>query len=470
MIAIQPPCDEALARSAPDAPQCTPAVAWAVLTVTILGSSMTFIDGSVVNVVLPVLREALGATAAETQWIVEAYMLFLASLLLVGGALGDRWGRRRVFVLGTLLFALASAACGAAGRGWQLIIARGVQGVGAALLVPGSLALISANYSKARRGRAIGTWASFTSIAGGVGPILGAWLVERLSWRWIFFLNLPTAAAIILLAQWRVPESRARAAPAPLDWPGATLATAGLFGVVLGLTEAGARGFGDPLVLASLGAGILALVAFGIVETYSRHPMVPASLFRSTTFTGANLLTLFLYAGLGATMFVLPFNLIGVRGYSLVQASAALLPFVAVMFGLSRWAGGLMDRYGPRLPLTLGPSIAAVGLWLFRRGSDPGYWTGVFPAVLVMSAGMGITVAPLTATVMASAGEDAEGLASGINNAISRLAALLAVAAVGVVVSTTDGAFGAGLARVASFAAGLAALSAVSAAVLIRSR
>jgi EmrB/QacA subfamily drug resistance transporter len=458
-------CDEALARSAPDAPQCAPTAAGAVLAVTILGSSMTFIDGSVVNVVLPVLRSSLSASAAEVQWVVEAYLLFLASLLLVGGALGDRWGRRRVFVVGTVLFAAASAACGAARSGGQLIAARGVQGIGAAMLVPGSLALISANFSKERRGRAIGTWASFTSIAAGVGPIVGASLAEAFSWRWIFFLNIPIATAIVLVSTRRVPESRAKGSAAPLDWLGAALATAGLFGVVFGLIEAGTRGLTDGYVLAGLVAGALALTAFVVVEARSRAPMVPPSLFRSPSFSGANLLTLLLYAALGATMFVLPSNLIDVRGYSLVQTSAALLPFVVVMFGLSRWAGGLMDRHGARLPLTLGPTIAAAGFWLFSVSSDPEYWTGVFPAVLVMSVGMGITVAPLTATVMASAGEGAAGLASGINNAVSRVASLLSVAVVGVLVG---GKFGPGLPQIALLAAGLAALSAISAAILIR--
>jgi EmrB/QacA subfamily drug resistance transporter len=461
---MHPRCDEAIARSAPDAAQCSPSSTGAVLAVTVLGSSMTFVDGSVVNVVLPVLRSSLSASAIELQWVVEAYMLLLASLILVGGAMGDRWGRRRVFLCGTLLFAAASGGCGAARTGWQLIAARGVQGMGAAMLVPGSLALISANFNKQRRGRAIGTWASFTSIAAGIGPIVGAWLAESFSWRWIFFLNVPIAAAIVALALWRVPESRAATSSDRLDWPGAVLVTAGLFGVVLGLIEGGAHGLGDRRVLETVGAGLAGLAAFVVLEARSRHPMVPPSLFRSSTFSGANLLTLFLYAAGGATMFVLPSNLIEVRKYSLVQASAALLPFVAVMFGLSRWAGGLMDRHGARLPLTLGPSIAAAGFWLLSRDSDPSYLTGVLPAVLVMSTGMGITVAPLTATVMTSAGEAAAGLASGINNAVSRVAALLAIAAVGLV---TGGKFAVGLPQVALLAAGLAALSAVSAATLI---
>jgi EmrB/QacA subfamily drug resistance transporter len=426
---------------------------------------MTFIDGSIVNVVLPILRKALEASAAEAQWVVEAYMLFLASLILLGGSLGDRWGRRRVFVAGTAVFATASAACGAARAGWELIAARGAQGVGAALLVPGSLALISANFSRERRGRAIGTWASFTSIAAGLGPVLGAWLVERLSWRWIFWLNLPIAAAIVFIARSRVPESRAASSSAPLDVSGAILVTAGLFGVVLGLTEAGARGFSDRLVVISLAAGTAALLVFLAVESSKPHPMVPLGLFRSPTFSGTNLLTLLLYAGLGGTMFVLPFNLIEVRRFTVVQASAALLPFVVVMFGISRNAGSMADRYGPRPSLTAGPLIAAVGFLLLGHLTAPGYWSGVFPAVLVMSLGMGITVAPLTATVMASAAEDAAGLASGINNAVSRVATLLAVAVVGVLV---EGGFGRGLPRVATLASVLAALGGASAAVLVR--
>ena len=458
--------DDLLAGGAPPERDCHPREGRAILAVTILGSAMTFIDGSVVNVVLPEMRRALHASPAQAQWVVEAYMLFLASLLLVGGALGDRWGRRRVFVLGTVIFAAASAACGFSSTAWMLIASRGVQGIGAALLVPGSLALISTNFSRERRGRAIGTWASVTSIAAGAGPVIGAWLVELLSWRWIFFINLPAAAAIIAIAHWRVPESEPRPASGPLDWPGATLATAGLFALVLGLTEAGPRGFDNQLVIGSLAAGTASLTAFLALEATRQGPMVPLTLFGSATFSGANLLTLFLYAGLGAIMFVLPFNLIEIRHYSLVQASSAMLPFVIVMFALSRWAGGLLDRYGPRLPLTVGPAIAAVGVALFALLPSPGYVAGVLPAVVVMSLGMGVTVAPLTATVMSAAGERNAGVASGINNAVSRVATLLSVACIGVIVR--DGRFGAGLPRVAWMAAGLAVLGASCAAVFVR--
>lgn len=464
-MSFGPPCDEALVHTAPESRQCSDATRRAVLAAAIIGSSMTFIDGTVVNVALPVLRQKLGASPTQVQWIVEAYMLFLASLILVGGALGDRWGRRSVFVAGTAMFAAASAWCGMAPGVEHLIAARGAQGIGAALLVPGSLALISANFSRKNRGRAIGTWAGFTSIAAGLGPLLGGWLVENVSWRWIFFLNLPLAALVVIIVRWRVPESHGEPATARIDWVGAALATIGLFGLVFGLIEGGSLGFGERRVGLSLALGAAAMLGFGVVEWRGRHPMMPPALFRSRTFTGANLLTLFLYCALGATTFVLPFNLIQVQGYSVVQAAAALLPFVAVMSLLSRWSGGLMDRYGSRVPLTFGPMIAAVGFFLFSRAAGGGsYWTAVFPAVMVMSLGMAISVAPLTTTVMAAAEESRAGLASGINNAVSRLAILLAVAVSGVVV---EGSFHTGLTRVAWLSAALALAGAISAGLLV---
>jgi EmrB/QacA subfamily drug resistance transporter len=397
---------------------------------------MTFIDGTVVNVALPALQADLQATITDVQWVVEAYALFLGALILVGGALGDQLGRRRVFLFGVVSFTAASILCGVATSPRMLIIARGLQGIGAAFLVPGSLAIISATFSDADRGRAIGTWSGFSAITTAIGPVIGGWLIEHVSWRAAFFVNVPLAAIVVALSLLFMDESRDDSRTARIDWQGALLAVVGLGGIVFGLLEWPPLGPGNPLVIGSLALGSLCLALLIVVERRARNPMMPLDLFRSRTFTLANVLTLLLYGALGVVFFLLPLYLIQVQHYSATAAGAALVPFAIIMFTLSRWAGGLVARIGPRLPLTIGPLISAIGIALFARGGTGGsYWSSVFPAVCLLGFGMTITVAPLTTTVMGAVETHRSGVASGINNTVARVAGLLTIAVFGVLLT-----------------------------------
>lgn len=399
-----------------------------VLLATVLGSGIAFLDATVVNVALPQLGRELGADVAGLQWTVNAYAVTLAAFLLLGGSLGDRLGRRRIFLVGVVWFALASLLCGLAPSVPTLVAARALQGVGGALLTPGSLALISASFAAEDRGRAIGAWSGLGGIAGAIGPLLGGWLVEVGSWRWVFLLNLPLAVVVVVVAVRHVPESRDPSAHGRFDLAGALLGAVALGGVAYALIEAPGQG-ASPAVLASGLVGLLAAGGFVLAERRATAPMLPLSIFGAPQFRSANLVTFLVYGGLGGVFLFLVLQLQVVAGFRPTAAGSSLLPVTLIMLLLSARAGQLAARIGPRLPMTLGPIVAGLGLLLLTRiGPDARYLTDVLPGVVAFGLGLALTVAPLTTTVLAAADEQHAGVASAVNNTVARAAGLLAVA------------------------------------------
>lgn len=437
MSLLAPPCDRGVVAST--AHHDHPVRGGLVLAGTVLGSSLAFIDGSAVNLTLPVIQLEFGGAAASAQWIMNAYMLLLSALVLAGGAAADRYGRRKVFVTGVVVFSAASALCGLAPSLPLLITARALQGVGAALLVPASLAILGAAFDKAGRARAVGIWAGASGLMSAVGPVLGGWLTDTVGWRAVFLINLPLAALAVGFILAGARESRAPSA-GPVDWAGAACVTLGLGAVTWALTEAPARGLESRAVLGGLIVGALALVGFVMVERRVQGPMVPLKLFGSATFSGANGLTLLLYAAFSGALFLLPFQLIRVHGYPAANAGAALLPLSVGLAVLSPLAGAMTSKVGVRAMLTLGPLIVAAGFAaLAWRAGEAAYWTGVFPGLTLLAIGMGVAVAPLTDAVLGAVPDAYEGAASGINNATARIGGLLAVALAGFVLSAGGG-------------------------------
>ncbi len=446
-----------------------------VLLATVLGSSLAAIDATVVGIALPAIGRDFRTNLATLQWVVTAYTLTLAGLLLFAGALGDKYGRKRIFLIGVAWFAVASALCGVAPNAPALIAARAFQGIGAALLTPGSLAIIEASFRPEDRGKAIGAWSGFAGVGTAIGPFLGGWLIQAYSWRLIFGINLPLAAIVMGVAWRHVPESRDPDATGKVDFTGGALVTLGLIGLTYGLIEGPTRGWGSPEPLIALVGGVVLLVAFLAWERRVAAPMLTLSLFRSTQFDSANVVTFVVYAALGGALFLLPIQLQQVSGYTALQAGISLLPVTVIMLVLSARSGALAARIGPRLQMTAGPVVIAIGLALFTRIDYTGnYLTQVLPAVLVFGLGLAINVAPLTATVLAAASPQHAGMASAVNNDVARAGSLIAVAVLPAAAGLMGaaylhaGQFSAGFHRAVLIAAGLCVAGGILAAATIR--
>ncbi|MDQ6772265.1 MAG: DHA2 family efflux MFS transporter permease subunit [Candidatus Dormibacteraeota bacterium] len=447
---------------------------WAIAA-TVLGSGVAALDGTIVSIALPVIGREFGVGVADLQWVTTGYLLTLAGLLLLGGALGDRYGRKRVFLVGVVWFGVASLLCAVAPNILALILARGLQGIGGALLVPGSLAMLEASFDPDDRSRAIGAWSGLGGVATAVGPFLGGYLIGAASWRLIFLINVPLIVAVVLISVTHVPESRDPAAGGRLDVVGALLATVGLVGLCYGLIEGPGLGFTSPVVMGALLIGVAGLALFVFVEARVARPLLPLQLFRSRQFTGANLVTLVVYGALGGALFLLPIQLQQVAHYSPLESGISLLPLTFIMLVLSSRSGALASRIGPRLQMTVGPVVVAIGMALFARIDASGsYVSEVLPAVLVFGLGLAITVAPLTSTVLAAAPSEEAGVASAVNNNVARAASLLAVAILPAAAGITGASylhpsqFNEGFRIAVLVAAGLCAFGGVLAALTIR--
>jgi EmrB/QacA subfamily drug resistance transporter len=446
-----------------------------VLVATILGSSMAAIDATVVGIALPAIGRDFHATLASLQWVFTAYTLTLAGLLLFAGALGDRYGRKKIFVIGVIWFALASLLCAAAQNAPELIAARALQGVGAAMLTPGSLAILEASFVKDDRSKAIGAWSGFAGVGTAIGPFLGGWLIQAVSWRLIFVINLPVAALVVAVSLRHVPESRDVTATGRVDVTGGVLVTLGLVGLTYGLIEGPSRGFTSPVTLSALIVGVVVLAVFIWWERRAQTPVLPLKLFKSREFSSANVVTFIVYAALGGALFLLPIQLEQVAHYSPLQAGISLLPVTVIMLLLSARSGALAARIGPRLQMTAGPLVIAIGLALLARvGSSGSYVAEVLPAVLVFGFGLAINVAPLTATVLSAVPAEHAGAASAINNDVARAASLIAVAVLPAAAGLTGAsylhptAFSAGFHTAMFLSAGLCLCGAVLAGLTIK--